>query len=173
VCLHIQTAIMHANRFTCLFKRRKSVGSCCFYSSAYNLELSSDEQRAACSMQLHFWHYLASLVLTTSMRSILYTAYIQFDALNNCCANDAPICTLPLLLLCTHSKEPYILDFVQAALAKGSTVCVMVARGLMATPVVGESLFHGARTSDVEATVAALRSAVGAATPLALVGFSM
>eukprot|EP00953_Heterococcus_sp_UTEX-ZZ885_P004886 3114-Heterococcus_DN1.PRE.6 len=60
-----------------------------------------------------------------------------------------------------------------AALAKGSTVCVMVARGLMSTPVVGESLFHGARTSDVEATVAALRSAVGAATPLALVGFSM
>jgi predicted alpha/beta-fold hydrolase len=76
-------------------------------------------------------------------------------------------------LLCTHSKEPYILDFVQAALAKGSTVCVMVARGLMSTPVVGESLFHGARTSDVEATVAALCSAVGAATPLALVGFSM
>lgn len=44
------------------------------------------------------------------------------------------------------SDEAYVKDFVRKA---GSVSCVMVARGMMRTPVLSGKPFHGARTNDV------------------------
>ncbi|CAM9157366.1 unnamed protein product [Chrysoparadoxa australica] len=71
------------------------------------------------------------------------------------------------------SSEPYVLDFVHAARSRSSGVCVLVARGLMSTPQTTDALFHGARVSDVDTCVKALREALPPETPLCLVGFSM
>ncbi|KAG5191434.1 Alpha/Beta hydrolase protein, partial [Tribonema minus] len=70
------------------------------------------------------------------------------------------------------SAEPYLLDFVRGALGRGSSAAVLIARGLGGTPC-ADALFHGARVSDVDAAVNVLRRALGPATPLALVGFSI
>jgi predicted alpha/beta-fold hydrolase len=79
------------------------------------------------------------------------------------------------------SQEEYIKDFALRRNSEGSTVVVMVARGLMDLPVRGWNLFHGARYRDVHAAATALRSALSGGTAadgrsrqvLAGVGFSM
>eukprot|EP00929_Paragymnodinium_shiwhaense_P060560 TRINITY_DN30232_c0_g1_i1.p1 TRINITY_DN30232_c0_g1~~TRINITY_DN30232_c0_g1_i1.p1 ORF type:complete len:539 (+),score=142.52 TRINITY_DN30232_c0_g1_i1:79-1695(+) len=82
------------------------------------------------------------------------------------------------------STETYVLDLVRKATKEGCTCAVLIARGLMKTPVRGEDIFHGARTSDVGAAVDALlyaldgekRKPAGDGAPKAritLVGFSM
>eukprot|EP00808_Paulinella_micropora_P013533 g73443.t1 len=71
------------------------------------------------------------------------------------------------------SQEEYVRDLVHTALAQGKAVCVMIARGLMDTFVDGEALFHGARTSDVAATVSHMRRVLEPETPIGAVGFSM
>lgn len=71
------------------------------------------------------------------------------------------------------SNEEYVKDGVFARNHQGSTVCVMIARGLMGTPVVGENFFHGARVSDVHETAKQLRKAVGKRQKLIGSGFSM
>lgn len=80
------------------------------------------------------------------------------------------------------STEPYVLDLVRRANKEGHTVAVMIARGLMKTPVRGMESFTGSRTSDVAASVDVLLHALGGEkrstgppkkTSLVLVGFSM
>jgi len=58
------------------------------------------------------------------------------------------------------STEPYVLDLARRAPKEGHTVAVMINRGLMKTPMRGDSLFHGARTSDVGCAVDALHRAL-------------
>ena len=71
------------------------------------------------------------------------------------------------------SDEAYILDMVPQLLAEGWTCVVMIARGLMNTPV-EDQLFHGARTSDVHTAVRLLQRTAGAlGSPICAVGFSM
>lgn len=71
------------------------------------------------------------------------------------------------------SSEDYIREFVFRETKKGSTVCVMIARGLMDTPVLGENVFHGARITDIAATAKTLKLALGKKQTLAGAGFSM
>lgn len=68
------------------------------------------------------------------------------------------------------SSEPYVHDFVGRANAAGAICAVLVARGLMRTPVRAEP-FNGARTGDVASAAAALRESFG--DRVVLVGFSM
>jgi len=68
------------------------------------------------------------------------------------------------------SAEPYVQDLVLEANRRGWVAAVLVARGLMGTPV-RESVFAGSRTSDVGAAVDCLRGAYG--DRVALVGVSM
>ena len=56
---------------------------------------------------------------------------------------------------------------------EGSTVVVMVARGLMDLPVRGWNVFHGARWTDVAQAAASLRQALAPNQILAGVGYSM
>eukprot|EP00549_Striatella_unipunctata_P008398 CAMPEP_0118681904 /NCGR_PEP_ID=MMETSP0800-20121206/5196_1 /TAXON_ID=210618 ORGANISM="Striatella unipunctata, Strain CCMP2910" /NCGR_SAMPLE_ID=MMETSP0800 /ASSEMBLY_ACC=CAM_ASM_000638 /LENGTH=476 /DNA_ID=CAMNT_0006578249 /DNA_START=344 /DNA_END=1774 /DNA_ORIENTATION=+ len=58
----------------------------------------------------------------------------------------------------TH--ELLIVDFVKRCLAEGSTAIVMIARGLMDTPVMGWDMFHGARVSDIAAAAGVVKNAV-------------
>ena len=117
---------------------------------------------------------------------------------------DAPKPGAPVVLvlhgLNGGSAEAYVQDLVTHVTAKGGVACVLVARGLMATPV-RDDLFHGARpggtrrgafenasrsgrvpefevgsraggrTSDVAAAVDALRESYG--DRIVLVGISM
>lgn len=55
------------------------------------------------------------------------------------------------------SHEEYVKDFVQRRRSEGSTIVVMIARGMMDTDMVGWNAFHGARTGDVDVTARALR----------------
>jgi len=71
------------------------------------------------------------------------------------------------------SHEEYVRDFVARSTQEGSTCVVMIARGLMDTPVRGWNVFHGARTTDIEAVAQAVRKAVGSDQMLVGVGFSM
>jgi predicted alpha/beta-fold hydrolase len=75
------------------------------------------------------------------------------------------------------SREPYVLDFVKRAVhERGCGVCVVVARGLMETPLATDSMFSGARISDVHAILALLRGALaelGGPIHIGLVGYSM
>jgi predicted alpha/beta-fold hydrolase len=90
--------------------------------------------------------------------------------------------SMPLYLvlhgLSGGSQEEYIKDFAVRRNREGSTVVVMVARGLMDLPVRGMNLFHGARHRDVHAAAMVLRSALDAGAAdsrqlLAGVGYSM
>ena len=58
------------------------------------------------------------------------------------------------------STEPYVLDLARRAPKEGHTVAVMINRGLMKTPIRGDNIFHGARTSDVGCAVEALHRAL-------------
>ena len=59
-----------------------------------------------------------------------------------------------------HSHEGYVLDFIHQQLADGNIVAVMVTRGLMDSPILGNSLLHFARTSDAAAAAKALKNAI-------------
>jgi predicted alpha/beta-fold hydrolase len=59
-----------------------------------------------------------------------------------------------------HSNEGYVLDFANQQVAEGNVVAVMVTRGLMDSPVLGQNLAHFARTSDLAVTSKALKSAI-------------
>jgi hypothetical protein len=71
------------------------------------------------------------------------------------------------------SEEEYCREMANRRTAEGSTVVVMVARGLMDLPVKGWDVFHGARIDDVHAAASALRPVLGKRQILAGVGFSM
>jgi len=71
------------------------------------------------------------------------------------------------------SREEYVMEFVHRRIAEGSTVVVMVARGLMDLPIKGWNIFHGARTEDVTTAAKALRQVKGVNQLLAGVGYSM
>lgn len=55
------------------------------------------------------------------------------------------------------SQEEYVKDFVFRRRSEGSTVIVMIARGMMDTTVRGWNVFHGARTGDVDVAARAVR----------------
>lgn len=71
------------------------------------------------------------------------------------------------------SHEEYVRDFVSRSTNDGSTCIVMIARGLMDTPVRGWNVFHGARTTDIEAVAQDIRTSIGKHQLLVGVGFSM
>ncbi len=56
------------------------------------------------------------------------------------------------------SHEEYVKDLVKRRRSEGSTVIVLIARGMMDTKLVGWNAFHGARTGDVDAASRAIRS---------------
>ena len=55
------------------------------------------------------------------------------------------------------SHEEYVKDFVKRRRSEGSTVVVLIARGMMDTKLVGWNAFHGARTGDVDIAARSLR----------------
>jgi predicted alpha/beta-fold hydrolase len=71
------------------------------------------------------------------------------------------------------SQEEYVQDFTWRRISEGSTVVVMVARGLMDLPVRGFGTFHGARWQDPHAAAQALRKALADGQVLGGVGYSM
>jgi predicted alpha/beta-fold hydrolase len=85
----------------------------------------------------------------------------------------------PPLYLILHgvnggSNEEYVKDLVYRATRKGSTVVVMVSRGLMDLPIRGWNIFHAARLTDVHETAVYLKShVVQEGQVLSGVGYSM
>ncbi|KNC79607.1 hypothetical protein SARC_08006 [Sphaeroforma arctica JP610] len=71
------------------------------------------------------------------------------------------------------SKELYCMDLVKRACAQGYTCVVMIARGLMQTPLTSANLFNGTRTSDLRATIVALKDVLPSDTKMVGCGFSM
>jgi predicted alpha/beta-fold hydrolase len=71
------------------------------------------------------------------------------------------------------STEGYVADFIHHAIHQGSTVVVMVTRGLMDSPLLGDKILHFARTSDVSAAARALRNALGNEVFVGGIGYSM
>lgn len=71
------------------------------------------------------------------------------------------------------SQEEYVKEFVHRRNAEGSTVVVMVARGLMDLPIKGWNIFHGARIEDAHVAARKLRQVTGDEQILAGVGYSM
>lgn len=71
------------------------------------------------------------------------------------------------------SQEEYVKDFAMRAIDEGSSVAVMVARGLMDLPVRGMNVFHGARWEDSHEAASHLRRALLTGQLLAGVGYSM
>ena len=71
------------------------------------------------------------------------------------------------------SSEEYIREFVWRRTKENCTCIVMVARGLMDSPVVGWNVFHGARISDVHSAAGHLRKALSDGQLLAGVGYSL
>jgi predicted alpha/beta-fold hydrolase len=71
------------------------------------------------------------------------------------------------------SQEEYVRDFALSRIRDGSTVVVMVARGLMDLPIRGWNIFHGARWTDAYESMVAVRTAAGPDQFVAAVGYSM
>ncbi|CAB9528190.1 Protein ABHD1 [Seminavis robusta] len=72
------------------------------------------------------------------------------------------------------SEEDYVKEFAHRRIAEGSTIVIMVARGLMDLPIKGWDLFHGARVDDVHTTAKFLQSFTAQKQQtLAAVGYSM
>lgn len=71
------------------------------------------------------------------------------------------------------TTDGYIQDFALRRTEAGSTVVVMISRGLMDTPLRGWNLFHGARWSDAHETALALHRVLEPGQVLAGVGYSM
>ena len=59
-----------------------------------------------------------------------------------------------------NSNEGYVLDFARQLISEGNIVAIMVTRGLMGSPIIGNNLLHFARTSDVAAAAKALKAAI-------------
>ncbi|KAL7533893.1 hypothetical protein ACHAXR_005510 [Thalassiosira sp. AJA248-18] len=55
------------------------------------------------------------------------------------------------------SHEEYVKDLVKRRISEGSTVVVLIARGMMDTEMVGWNVFHGARTGDIDIAARAMR----------------
>ncbi len=55
------------------------------------------------------------------------------------------------------SHEEYVKELVKRRRAEGSTVVVLIARGMMDTKMSGWNVFHGARTGDVDIAARALK----------------
>ena len=71
------------------------------------------------------------------------------------------------------TQEAYVRDFVQRRTNEGHTCIIMIARGLMDTPIVGWNVFKGSRITDVDASARAIRKALSRRQSLAGVGYSM
>jgi len=71
------------------------------------------------------------------------------------------------------SSEEFIKDFVSRRVGEGSTVVVMISRGMMQTPISKWNMFHGARISDVSQAAELLSRAKSENQILAGVGYSM
>jgi len=71
------------------------------------------------------------------------------------------------------SHEEYVKEFVMRRTKEGHTCIVMIARGLMDTPVLGWNVFHGARISDVNAASEVISKVKAPHQILAGVGYSM
>jgi predicted alpha/beta-fold hydrolase len=71
------------------------------------------------------------------------------------------------------SHEEYVREFVVRRTREGHTCIVMIARGLMDTPVFGWNVFHGARITDVDVVAKAIRKGLDDNQMLAGVGYSM
>ena len=71
------------------------------------------------------------------------------------------------------SKEEYVMEFVSRETQRGSIVCVMVARGLMDTPIYGKNVFHGARITDISEAAIALKHIMKNDQALIGAGYSM
>jgi predicted alpha/beta-fold hydrolase len=71
------------------------------------------------------------------------------------------------------SHEEYVRDFVARRSSEGHTCIVMIARGMMDTPVMGWNVFHGARILDIETAAKTVAKARGKSQLLAGVGYSM
>jgi len=71
------------------------------------------------------------------------------------------------------SHEEYVRELVGRRTREGHTCIVMIARGMMDTPVFGWNIFHGARTTDVDVSAKAIRKALAPNQILAGVGYSM
>eukprot|EP00980_Cylindrotheca_fusiformis_P007364 scaffold1525_cov142-Cylindrotheca_fusiformis.AAC.164 len=72
------------------------------------------------------------------------------------------------------SEEGYVMDLVISRLKQGSTVVVLVARGMMNTPIQGWTISHGARTVDAHSAAQTLQQrVVGPEQTLAGVGYSL
>ena len=69
----------------------------------------------------------------------------------------APSCSLlpSFLVLCVHYHSTRQ-DMVRRRREEGSTVVVLIARGMMDTRLVTWNTFHGARTGDVDAAATSL-----------------
>jgi len=70
--------------------------------------------------------------------------------------------TKPIYLLLSglNGQSGYLLDFTRSRNRHGSTVILLVARGLDDTPIQGFTFFHGVRTSDAHAATKILRERV-------------
>eukprot|EP00543_Licmophora_paradoxa_P004882 CAMPEP_0202457284 /NCGR_PEP_ID=MMETSP1360-20130828/14338_1 /ASSEMBLY_ACC=CAM_ASM_000848 /TAXON_ID=515479 /ORGANISM="Licmophora paradoxa, Strain CCMP2313" /LENGTH=403 /DNA_ID=CAMNT_0049077315 /DNA_START=178 /DNA_END=1389 /DNA_ORIENTATION=+ len=71
------------------------------------------------------------------------------------------------------SQEEYVKDFIYRVHKQGCTVVIMIARGLMDTPIKGWSVFHGARVIDAQEAAKVLAKAKAPGQTLAGVGYSM
>ena len=71
------------------------------------------------------------------------------------------------------SKDPYVRDLIHRRTSEGSTVIVHVTRGLMGSPIVGESLPHYARISDFELVAKLIKGVMPKSQTLVGVGYSM
>jgi predicted alpha/beta-fold hydrolase len=71
------------------------------------------------------------------------------------------------------SHEEYVRELAVRRTREGHTCIVMIARGMMDTPIFGWNIFHGARITDVDASAKAIRKALAPDQLLAGVGFSM
>lgn len=71
------------------------------------------------------------------------------------------------------SQEGYVQDFTWRRTGEGSTVVVMIARGLGDLPIRGWDVFHGARFSDAHTAALRLRQTLVGDQILAGVGYSM
>ncbi len=59
-----------------------------------------------------------------------------------------------------NSNEGYVVDFIKRQVADGHVVAVLVTRGFMESPIIGDNILHFARTTDVSVAAKALKKAV-------------
>ena len=71
------------------------------------------------------------------------------------------------------SNDAYVRDFIQRRIDEGSIVAVVVTRGLMDSHIIGDTLPHYARTTDIDAAARVLRKAIAKDQMLVGVGYSM